>query len=225
MLYKLYKKIYMYIKNYNKNIKIKTPYISRDVKLGKNVIVGENCRISYGCTIGDNTYINYNSVIDAKVKIGKFCSIAPNVYIAPGNHTYSYLTTHPMLYDKFWQKKLNIHTYHHIQEQRKETIIGNDVWIGVNATILEGIKVGNGAIIGANAVVTKDVEDYAIVAGNPAKRIKYRFEKEEIQKLKELDSWWDKNIAKMNIEKMYDIKEYIQQNERNKNDKEVKKND
>lgn len=223
MLYELYKKIYMYIKNHSKNVKIKTPYISKDVKLGKNVIIGKNCRISNGCTIGDNTYINYNTVIDAKVKIGKFCSIAPNVYIAPGNHTYSYLTTHPILYDKFWQKRLNI-PISNIQDKKKETVIGNDVWIGVNATILEGIKIGNGAIVGAGSVVTKDVEDFAIVVGNPAKKIKYRFEEEEIKELKKLEPWWDRKLAECDIEKMRNIKKYIENNERNKNDKEIKKN-
>lgn len=223
MLYELYKKICMYIKNYSKNVKIKTPYISKDVKLGKNVIIGKNCRISSGCTIGDNTYINYNTVIDAKVKIGKFCSIAPNVYIAPGNHTYSYLTTHPILYDKFWQKRLNI-PISNMQDKKKETVIGNDVWIGVNATILEGIKIGNGAIVGASSVVTKDVEEYAIVVGNPAKKIKYRFEEEEIRKLKELEPWWDRKLAELDIEKMRNIKKYIEDNERNKNDKKIKRN-
>lgn len=72
---------------------------------------------------------------------------------------------------------------------RGETLIGHDVWIGANAIILRGVKVGNGAIVGAGAVVTKDVEPYAIVGGIPARVIRYRFEKAVIQKLEELQ-WW-----------------------------------
>lgn len=211
MLIEIYNYLCLYIKNRKKHLKIKSPYINRNTKFGKNVIVGKNRKISYGCEIGDNTYINYNTVIDANVKVGKYCSIAPNVYIAPGNHQYSFVSTHPILYDKAWQKKLNIKSYN-IKSKEKNTIIGNDVWIGVNATILQGVKIGDGAIIGANAVVTKDVENYSIVAGNPAKRIRYRFEEKDIKKLEEIEPWWNKEISNLNIENMYDIKKYIQHN-------------
>ena len=211
MLIEIYNYLCLYIKNRKKNLKIKSPYIYKDTKFGRNVIVGKNCRISYGCEIGDNTYVNYNTVIDANVKIGKYCSIAPNVYIAPGNHEYTFVSTHPILYDKSWQKKLNIKSYN-VELKEKNTIIGNDVWIGVNATILQGVKVGNGAIIGANAVVTKDVESYSIVVGNPAKKIKYRFKEEDIKELERIEPWWNKEVSSLDIESMYDIKKYIQYN-------------
>lgn len=71
-----------------------------------------------------------------------------------------------------------------------DTVIGNDVWIGRGATIMPGVKIGNGAVIGSMAVVAKDVPDYAIVAGNPARIIRYRFDQETIDFLNDLE-WWD----------------------------------
>jgi len=87
------------------------------------------------------------------------------------------------------------------EQHYQKVIIENDVWIGANSVIMPGVKVGNGAIIGANAVVTKDVPDYAIVGGVPAKIIKYRFDEKTISSLLEL-KWWDldKAIIKENIE-------------------------
>ena len=209
IFYKIYKYLYLKLKNIGKKVKINSIYISRDVKLGKNVIIGKNVKISHNCEIGDNTYINYNSVIDGYVKIGKYCSIAPNVYIAPGNHPFNYVTTHPILYDKYWQKKLKL-PLHSIEHKETFTEIGNDVWIGVNVTILQGVKIGNGVVIGANAVVTKNLEDYSIAVGNPARIVKYRFDENDIEKLKNMKPWWDKDI---NLENMYDIKKYIKSNE------------
>ena len=95
-------------------------------------------------------------------------------------------------------------TLDHIGDNRKRgllssnggIIVGNDVWIGGNAIILSGVKIGDGAVIGAGSVVTKDVADYEIVAGNPAKHIKYRFKREEIKQLKEIE-WWNWSIDKI----------------------------
>ena len=212
MIYRLCKYIFLKLKNIKKHIKIYSSYISLNTKIGNNVIIGKNVRISNNCEIGDNTYISYNTVIDNNVKIGKYCSIAPNVYIAPGNHPYNYITTHPILYDKFWQKRLKIPSYTIEQKNNITTQIGNDVWIGVNATILQGVKIGNGVVIGANAVVTKDLEDYCIAVGNPARIINYRFDKENISRLKKIEPWWDKNIRDIDIKNMYDIEKYVKSN-------------
>ncbi|ELA7570041.1 CatB-related O-acetyltransferase [Vibrio alginolyticus] len=78
-------------------------------------------------------------------------------------------------------------------DSKGEIVIGNDVWIGVNAIILSGVKIGHGSIVAAGSVVTKDVPDYSIVGGNPAKVIKYRFEKHEIKSLLE-ERWWEKSV-------------------------------
>jgi virginiamycin A acetyltransferase len=90
--------------------------------------------------------------------------------------------------------------------QKGDIIIGNDVWIGYNATIMAGVKIGDGAIIGTNATVVKDVEPYSIVGGNPAQEIKKRFSEETISKLLEL-KWWNWDIEKItrNIQNLTDL--------------------
>ncbi|MBR6646045.1 MAG: CatB-related O-acetyltransferase, partial [Clostridia bacterium] len=95
-------------------------------------------------------------------------------------------------------------------EFTETTIIGNDVWIGHSALILEGVKIGDGAIVGAGAVVTKDVPPYSIVVGVPAKVIKYRFSENEIAKLSEL-KWWDQSVEwiKENVDKFCDIRNFM----------------
>lgn len=131
--------------------------------------------------------------------VGSFCSIASNVLLV-GNHPLKYVTTHPFLYqDK--DELLGVENIPSLLKvdpdkviksvsKSKKIKIGNDVWIGANVTVLEGVNVGNGAVIGAGAVVTKDVPDYAIVAGVPAKIIKYRFSKEIIEALNVI-KWWE----------------------------------
>ena len=189
-------------------------------KFGKNLNIGRNCAISKGVyiennvTIGDCTYISSNSNIYSDVTIGKFCSIAPNVDIAPGEHNVYNVSTHPIMYNSIWRRKLNIEE-NEVYEKTiggydKETKIGNDVWIALNVFIKRGITIGDGAVIGAGSVVTKDVEPYSIVAGNPAKVIKYRTSKENIEFLEE-DKWWNqsyKNISKY-LPYMYNISNYI----------------
>jgi len=158
--------------------------------------------------IGEYSYLSHNTEIAGRknVYIGKYCSIASGVSIGLGNHPYEVLTTHPFCYTDN-----NIQLYGNMPVSKEnmvklppsgKTIIGNDVWVGHNATILGGVKVGDGAIIAAGAVVTKDVEPYAIVGGVPAKIIKYRFSEEIIKQLLEI-KWWDlpyKEIAKLPFE-------------------------
>jgi hypothetical protein len=82
-----------------------------------------------------------------------------------------------------------------------DIIIGNDVWIGAKSTIMSGVKIGHGAIVAAGAVVTKDVQPYSVVGGNPAKHIKFRFDEKQIEKLLEI-SWWDWEESKIKEEAM-----------------------
>jgi len=127
-----------------------------------------------------------------KVVIGKYCSIAVNVTIfGGGEHNYRCVSTYP-----FKQKIKPQFEINNVSQSKGPTIIGNDVWIGEGAIILSGVKIGNGAVIGAGAVVTKEVPDYAIVGGNPAKLIKYRFEESTITKLLSI-SWWDWDERKL----------------------------
>lgn len=144
--------------------------------------------------IGDFTYGD-PLVLDwgegTKLHIGKFCSIAEDVKIfLGGNHRADWLSTYP--FNK-------IHSFNDVAGNisghplsKGDVIIGNDVWIGFGALILSGVKIGNGAIIGAHALVTKDVEPYEIVGGNPAKHIKFRFSHEVIEKLNAIE-WWNRD--------------------------------
>lgn len=121
-----------------------------------------------------------------KLKIGKFCSIAEGVkFLLGGEHRSDFVTTYPFnaLLKNFNYIEGHPHT-------KGDIIIENDVWIGSDAKILSGVKIHNGAIVGANSIITKDIPPYAIVAGNPAKIIKYRFNNEIIEKLLDV-KWWD----------------------------------
>ena len=133
-----------------------------------------------GCFNPDN--------IQAFAKIGRYCSFAENVYIYNANHPLSFKSTHPF----FYNPSLGYVETEHIS--RRSIVIGNDVWIGQNAIILASVtNIGDGAVIGAGTVVTKNVPDFAVVVGNPGKVIKYRFTEETIRKLKQ-ERWWDKDI-------------------------------
>ncbi|MTI29482.1 CatB-related O-acetyltransferase, partial [Xanthovirga aplysinae] len=127
--------------------------------------------------------------------IGKFCMIASGVtFIMNGaNHLTESISSYPFaIFGNGWDKAMEGKAY----PTKGDTEIGNDVWIGYNATIMPGVKIGDGAIIGSNSTVVKDVEPYTIVGGNPAKDIKKRFTKEKIEKLLEL-KWWDWSLDKI----------------------------
>lgn len=123
---------------------------------------------------------------ETKLKIGKFCSIAwANTIFLGGEHRTDWVTTYPFnaLMSEF--NSLKGHP-----KSKGDVIIGNDVWLGSGVSILSGVNIGSGAVVGANATVTKDVPPYAIVAGNPAKLIRYRFAPEVVEKLLAV-AWWD----------------------------------
>jgi len=143
----------------------------------------------YSSNILDYSYIGPNTEL-VLVNIGKFCSIAQNCSIGLATHTLENISTSPIFTEKYNGTSFSWIEKDTLNYKPKIVEIGNDVWIGKNATILSNIRVGNGAIIGTGAIVTKDVPDYAVVAGVPANIIKYRFSKEIINKLLEI-RWWD----------------------------------
>jgi acetyltransferase-like isoleucine patch superfamily enzyme len=133
---------------------------------------------------------------NAKLVVGKFCSIASgvNIYLG-GNHRADRVTTYPFGHinqDKFTDFNGEGHP-----STKGNVIIGNDVWVGSNVTIMSGVTIGDGAVIANNSHVVKHVEPYSMVGGNPAKLIKYRFTKEQIEKLLEI-KWWDWDDDKIN---------------------------
>jgi acetyltransferase-like isoleucine patch superfamily enzyme len=127
----------------------------------------------------------------AKLHVGNFCSIADNVKIfLGGNHRIDWVTTYP--FGHINQKTFNSFNGDGHPLTKGDVFIGNDIWIGNNVTIMSGIKIGDGAVIAANSHVVKDIEPYTLVGGNPAKHIKYRFTKEQIDKLLNIKWWlWD----------------------------------
>lgn len=144
--------------------------------------------------IGKYTYVGSGSEI-IYAEIGKFCSIARDCKIGLATHTLKNISTCPIFTEKIngtgyrWSNTT-------FKEEPAKVKIGNDVWIGTGAIVLGGVNIGNGAVIAAGAVVTKDVPEYAISAGVPAKVIKYRFDPEIIIKLGELN-WWDLSEEKL----------------------------
>ena len=130
-----------------------------------------------------------------KLIIGKYCMIASGVeFIMNGaNHLVSSLSTYPFyIFGHGWEDSMEGKAF----PFRGDTIIGNDVWLGYKSSILPGIHIGDGAIIGAFSVVTKNVEPYSIVGGNPANEIRKRFSKSDIKKLLKI-SWWDGDISQI----------------------------
>ncbi|RYE28211.1 MAG: CatB-related O-acetyltransferase [Sphingobacteriaceae bacterium] len=156
-------------------------------QLENNIHIGNRTAIS-NSSIGKYTYLAGNNRV-FNTTIGAFCSIAENATIGHAEHPYNQFSTSPVFYKKdnaLGTKKF----YQQTIDEFTTTTIGHDVWIGYNAYIRSGITVGNGSIIGAGAVVTKNVEPYTIVAGVPAKKIRDRFNAGKIQQL-EQDKWWN----------------------------------
>lgn len=180
-------------------------------KIGTNVIVKDNSAIKrseisdYTCihedckitesTIGSFTYIAKSTEI-LGANIGKFCSIGPGVWIGLGKHPSDFISTSPLFYS-ISKKQLGFtFAENQLFDEYNRCTIGNDVWIGARALILDGVTIGDGAIIAANSVVSKDVEPYTIVGGIPARPIKTRFDDLTIDKLLE-SAWWNWDIAKI----------------------------
>ena len=151
--------------------------------------------------VGKGSYGDINAIFsnksDVSLIIGNYVSIAPNVLFIPeSEHIYKNLSTYPFKVMSLGEK--------YEASSKGSIIVEDDVWIGARTIILSGVRVGQGAIIGAGSVVTKDVEPYSIVAGNPAKLIKYRFNEEIRNELKTFNiGMLTKNIVKGNIDKVY----------------------
>lgn len=139
--------------------------------------------------------------------IGKYCSLAKDIlFMIDTNHSYDRLYTGVVL-----ELKNKQGTYKSTMRPRGEIIIQNDCWIGHGATIMDGVTIHNGAVVGTNAVVTKDVPPYAIVAGNPARIVKYRFDEDTINKLQKIAWWdWDSDKILQYADKMVgNVKEFV----------------
>jgi acetyltransferase-like isoleucine patch superfamily enzyme len=135
---------------------------------------GYKSYINKPCFTGDYNATIKDTTIPPDIDIGRYCSIGKNLQFVMNHHDYKHTSTHPLFSTGF---------------SRGHIKIGHDVWIGLNVTLMDNITVGHGAVVGACAVVTKDVPPYAIVVGNPAKIVKYRFSPEIIERFLRSE-WW-----------------------------------
>ena len=163
--------------------------VVKSSRLGVWTVIGQRCEVI------DSDLMDYSYLVkDAEVfnaEIGKFVNIASHVRINPTNHPMWRATLHHFAYRSISHLMAD-NDDEEVSNWRKQyrTIIGPDVWIGHGAIVMPGVSVGTGAIIGSGAIVTKDVADYAIVAGNPAKLIRYRVPEDIADALKRI-AWWD----------------------------------
>ena len=177
----------------------------KDVIKGPNIEVGDytiyNAFVHDPRDFEKNNVLYHYPVNGDKLKIGKFCSIAcgAKFLFTSGNHSMRSLAnyTFPIFFDE-WD--LDVKNIRDAWDNKGDTVIGNDVWIGYEAVIISGVTIGDGAIIGTRAVVTKDVPPYTIVGGVPAKPIRRRFDDAAIGKLEALRWWdWEEDKIKRNI--------------------------
>lgn len=182
------------------------PYVSLtaiwdySTKFTKKSALRRGCKC-YDVELGDYSAVGVNSNLQ-HVRMGRFSIIARNCDVGLGVHPTCYLTPHSIFYShkpwslhRDWVKELS-------NNIDRITHIGNDVWVGAKCTIMDGVSIGDGAIVASGAVVVKDVPPYAIVGGNPAKIIKYRFPQEMIDRLLEIQ-WW--NLSDDDITKVIDL--------------------
>ncbi|NOU36366.1 MAG: CatB-related O-acetyltransferase [Kiritimatiellaceae bacterium] len=139
---------------------------------------GRGCFVDAKSQVGSYTSINTYSIV-TKTSIGNYCSIGNFVTIGPGEHDMGRISTSSIFYKNPYEELT-----------QKRCVIGNDVWIGNFAFIRRGVTIGDGAVIGAHAVVTQDVPPFAIVAGVPARMIRMRFDEEKMHRIM-ASQWWN----------------------------------
>lgn len=198
-------KLYNYITKNALYLRVKSPgaihpkallkgaIIKGDVSIGKGARVIGGVYVSGKVNIGEYTSVNGpNTDLYSRINpvtIGKFCSIARNVSIQEFNHRSDGITTYYIHKNVLKSPRTEITSKGAIE-------IGNDVWISAHCMVLSGAKIGDGAIIGANSVVSGDIPPYAIAAGNPAKVLRYRFDEDVIRELLEI-KWWSWDVARI----------------------------
>lgn len=158
------------------------------------VRIGIGSWIKSKTTLGVGTRIGWNFCVRGagKLSIGRYCAIGENVRVITSNHAITYLALNLTLQSKLLGRRL--------VATKRDVAIGHDVWIGDGVIILPGVSIGNGAVIGAGSVVTKSIDAYSVVAGNPAKVIRARFPEDTIKKIESL-AWWNWTLQEMKEKK------------------------
>jgi acetyltransferase-like isoleucine patch superfamily enzyme len=202
----LISKIYWSIQNRVRSTFVAGGSVSRNASVGKYCWIGQGAEVHGNVTLGEYSYIvGPNTFVDEAI-IGKFCSIARNAIIGPPGHDYRWVSTHKFISSKSHKFMSDDRPW----PQKDAPIIGHDVWIGMNSVILRGVKIGHGAVIAAGAVVTHDVHPYSIVAGVPARHIKYRFPEHARRALLEMKWWdWDEDQLREALPCFYDMDAFL----------------
>lgn len=177
-----------------------TVYLNAVVK-DPHIVVGDytiyNDFVADPLQFEKNNVLYHYPVHQERLVIGKFCSIAcgTKFLFNCANHTLNSLSTYtfPLFYEEWDLDKTNVAS---VWDDKGDIIIGNDVWIGYEAVIMAGVRIGDGAIVAARAVVTKDVPPYTIVGGVPAREIRKRFEPGVVERLQKM-KWWDWSIHRI----------------------------
>ncbi|CDG56004.1 putative acetyltransferase [Halomonas sp. A3H3] len=190
------------------------------IKHGAIVNFPVNLKIeSFGCMAQGKFYsagaFSYcrSKLITQDFSVGRYCSIAPGVELSDQDHPLDRVSTHSFTFKPHAKKlakdngkEVDIHRFNTL---KKAPDIGNDVWIGKDALIKRGVKIGDGAVIAQRSIVTKSVPDYAIVAGSPARIVKYRFNDDVINKLKEI-RWWDYSFFDFSDINVTDVERFLE---------------
>jgi virginiamycin A acetyltransferase len=164
-----------------------------------NIIVGDYTYFDdrrYGPEYFEENNVLYNyDYSKVKLVFGKFCAIAAETrFIMTGDHKLNAISTYPFpIFQCGWEEAYSIDDL----PVKGDILVGNDVWFGYDSLVKNGVTIGDGAIIAARAVVVKDVPPYAIIAGNPAKVVKMRFDEKTVERLLRI-SWWNWDIEKIN---------------------------
>lgn len=172
----------------------------RETKLGDRSTIQRNCDI-WRLNMGRYSCVGRMSTIQSAT-IGSFCALSWNLKIGGDDHDYSMITTHPFWHNVSWGivDDKSFSDYYHEKEYEEPCEIGNDVWIGAGVSICRNVRIGDGCVIGAGAVITHDIEPYSIVVGVPGRTIRKRFDDKTIERL-EKAKWWDLpiDVIKKNI--------------------------
>lgn len=207
----VFDKIYCYIlRRIRGTRKIPKCVLKRSKKYGRLDTLGRYFFDKYsGIPVGRYTY-GYQHLYSSSVKsIGAFCSIAEGQIVVPNDHRLDWVTTSPIASLKEFSFATQDFMDDYMPEYKRKIIIGNDVWIGARCTIFEGVTIGDGAVIAAGSIITRDVPPYAVIGG-VNRLLKYRFREEIIEKMLKI-KWWDWNDDKIreNIELMQDVETFI----------------
>jgi virginiamycin A acetyltransferase len=166
---------------------IGSPRIDRGAVLGRGCSVSPGAQIAKRVRLGDFSYVNAGAIV-ASGDLGRFCSVGPYAIIGMPEHPTGFLSTSPMLYGS----KNMLGEPSEWDDFPDPPRIGCDVWIGAHAFVRQGVQIGHGAVVGAGAVVTRDVPPYAIAAGVPARVMRFRFSAERVTELLE-SRWWEQS--------------------------------